>query len=160
MNRTRILGYLGFVILSLPFNAGSTAAAADYWVRGGRGDIEEGIVISGRDNHIAVSCRTRGDDDEEKEKVAIFFIINQQSPHGNKLWLKFDNNDLIEFEIEDGSDGKIHDFCSTSIENCKKIIKLFKFHNWITLITEDGKSIKFTLRGAAKAIPDCSYGEN
>lgn len=43
------------------------------------------------------------------------------------------------------------------MENYNQIIDLFKKHKHVTARTEDGKSAVFTLRGAAKAIPDCAY---
>lgn len=158
MNRARALRYLRLVILSLPFGAESTAAAGDYWVSGMKGGIQEAHVTSGIENWIIVSCGLVEDpDDVGDDNIHIYFQIDNNNYYGDILWLKFDNKNSIELNFNNQLDKYNTNICSAIKERCNEIISLFKSHKTVTITVDSGRSVKFTLRGASKAIPNCRY---
>ena len=169
VNLVRTFMLLTFVASSLAFSAGSAAANCKRWIPAFVGGTAGSGICDNRGSSITVSCRLtsmREYEDNVGEvaedgtyyRLGINFWIEGAPAPGNKLTLKFDDILPIEVEIRDGDISNYHNLCPSCMKNYNNIVSLLRIHNRVSVQTEDGRTKIFTLRGAAKAIPNCTYG--
>lgn len=118
------------------------------WVSGFGQGVAEAVITSGAGNQIYVTCGEGAGYDA----TGVSFTIGGDSPKGHTVILTFDGADPEQVSVWDG---KIISSCHACAAAYDWTIERLKRHKRVHVMTEDGRSAAFTLKGAAKAIGSC-----
>lgn len=145
---------LFFFIIAMiySFNAiGWTSETSDKVWRSGYGQgTAEAEVTHGSGNRIYVACEAGSG----RDSSISFMLVGDGPKNASEIMLIFDNGDPETVSI--GFDGAITSDSHASDSNFRYVIAKFKKHNSVYVRFPDGRESNFTLKGAAKALGDCS----
>lgn len=118
------------------------------WESGFGQGVAEAIITQGAGNEIYVTC----DSGAGREATEIRFTIGGKSPAGSRLTMVFDGQAPEQVWIADGG---IKSNCRACAGTYQWVVERLKKHARVHVMTEDGATASFSLKGASKAIGDC-----
>lgn len=121
----------------------------DEWTRGWGQGVAEAIITKGPGNQIYVTC----DEGAGRNATGISFMLSGKAPTGSSIQLTFDGQDPRDFSI---FDGWISSDCRACASNYEVVVDNFRRRNSVHVRFENGDATRFTLKGAAKAIGQCT----
>lgn len=119
------------------------------WQSGWGQGVAEAVVTNGAGNQIYVTC----DEGAGRNATGISFMIGGDSPTGDHIVLTFDGADPEQVWVQDG---QITSDCRACAGTYDWTIERLKKHSRVHVMTEAGESAAFTLKGATKAIGNCT----
>lgn len=140
----------GSMSLATAVPTSALAFGSDYeWTSGWGQGIAEAIITKGPGNQIYVTC----DEGAGRDATGIRFTLLGQEPTGNSVLLTFDSEDPEEYSIWDGAIPSDCRACASTYEVVKEKLKR---HNSVHVRFENGNATRFTLKGSAEAIGQCT----
>lgn len=121
----------------------------DQWTAGWGQGVAEAIVTKGPGNQIYVTC----DQGAGNDATGIRFMLSGKSPTGHSVLLTFDGEDPKAISLWDG---EIPSNCRACASNYDYVVERLKRRNSVHVRFENGDATRFTLKGAAKAIGECT----
>lgn len=140
----------GFAILLSGLIAGTSAHAFgrdDHWVSGFGQGVCESVVTSSAGNRIYVAC-----DCGSGRPPSINFELIGRSPQGSRIFLTFDAQNAEDIWVENG---RISANCRACAGNFDYVLDLFRRHNRVRVMAQNGDAATFTLKGASRALGQC-----
>jgi hypothetical protein len=121
----------------------------DEWTSGWGQGVAEAIITKGPGNQIYITC----DDGAGRNSTGISFMLLGKEPGGSSVLLTFDGGDPEEYSTWNG---RIPTNCRACASTYELVIDKLKRHNSVHVRFENGNAARFTLKGAAKAIGQCT----
>lgn len=119
------------------------------WEAGGDQGVSEAIITSGAGNSIMATC----DVGQDNNLTGITFEIGGTYPEDYVI-LTFDGQNPEQVGL--WGEGMITSSCRACAGTYDWVIERLKRHHRIHVMTKEGKSTTFSLKGATKAIGDCT----
>ncbi|WP_395517815.1 hypothetical protein [Pseudorhizobium flavum] len=146
-------GIIRGVTLSMALTAMPTMALAfgndDHWVSGWGMGVAEAVITKGPGNQIYVTC----DDGADRNATGISFTLAGDTSKDSSIQLIFDNEDPEDYSLWDGS---IRSDCRVCAQTYDVVIDKLKKHSTVHVKFQNGLGTRFSLKGAAKAIGECT----